>query len=101
MDINQVLKSTESTRIEFKERINKSLFQTISAFANREGGEIYIGINDKKELKGFKLNNEELTILTNRIVNKLGIHPQIEHLKIKDKDILRILVNKSDLPISY
>jgi len=101
LDINQVLKSTESTRIEFKERINKSLFQTISAFANREGGEIYIGINDKKELKGFKLNNEELTILTNRIVNKLGIHPQIEHLKVKDKDILRILVNKSDLPISY
>ena len=52
-------------------------------------------------MKGFKLNNEELTVLTNRIVNKLGIHPQIEHLKIKDKDILRILVNKSDLPISY
>lgn len=48
MDINQVLKSTESTHIEFKEKINKSLFQTISAFANGEGGEIYIGINDKK-----------------------------------------------------
>jgi len=54
LDINQVLKSTESTHIEFKEKINKSLFQTISAFANREGGEIYIGINDKIKILTFR-----------------------------------------------
>lgn len=101
MNINEILKSTENTTVELKEKINESTFNTISAFANKDGGIIYIGISDKKEIKGFEYNNSMLGDLTNRIVNLLGIHPQIDCIKVDEKDVLQIKIKKSTLPVSY
>ena len=101
MNINEILKSTENTTVEFKEKINETIFNTISAFANKDGGTIYIGISDKKEIKGFEYTNSMLGDLTNKIVNLLGIHPQIDCIKINKKDILQIKIKKSTLPVSY
>ena len=101
MNINEILKGTENTTVEFKEEINESIFKTISAFTNKDGGIIYIGISDKKEIKGFEYTNNMLGDLTNRIVNLLGIHPQIDPIKINKKDVLQIKIKKSNLPISY
>jgi len=101
MNINEILKGTENTTVEFKEEINESIFKTISAFANKNGGIIYIGISDKKEIKGFEYTNSMLGDLTNKIVNLLGIHPQIDCIKVNKKDVLQIKVKKSTLPVSY
>jgi len=101
MNINEILKGTENTTVEFKEEINESVFKTISAFANKNGGIIYIGISDKKEIKGFEYTNSMLGDLTNKIVNLLGIHPQIDCIKVNKKDVLQIKVKKSTLPVSY
>ena len=101
MNIDKILKGTENTTVEFKEEINESIFKTISAFANKEGGIIYIGISDKKEIKGFEYTNNMLGDLTNKIVNLLGIHPQIDCIKINKKDVLQIKIKKSTLPVSY
>ena len=101
MNIDKILKGTENTAVEFKEEINESVFKTISAFANKEGGIIYIGISDKKEIKGFEYTNNMLGDLTNKIVNLLGIHPQIDCIKINKKDVLQIKIKKSTLPVSY
>ena len=101
MNINEILKGTENTTVEFKEEINESIFKTISAFANKDGGIILIGISDKKEIKGLEYNNSMLGNLTNKIINLLGIHPQIDSIKINKKDILQIKINKSTLPVSY
>jgi len=101
MNINEILKGTENTTVEFKEEINESVFKTISAFANKEGGIIYIGISDKKGIKGFEYTNSMLGDLTNKIVNLLGIHPQIDCIKVNKKDVLQIKVKKSTLPVSY
>jgi len=101
MNLDEILKGTENTTVEFKEKINESIFKTISAFANKEGGIIYIGISDKKEIKGFEYTNSLLGDLTNKIVNLLGIHPQIDCIKVDKKDVLQIKIKKSTLPISY
>lgn len=101
MNIDEILKNTENTTVELKEKINESTFNTISAFANKDGGIIYIGISDKKEIKGFEYTNSMLGDLTNKIVNLLGIHPQIDCIKINKKDVLQIKIKKSTLPISY
>jgi len=101
MNINEILKGTENSTVEFKEEINESMFKTISAFANKDGGIIYIGISDKKETKGFEYNNSILEDLTNKVVNLLGLHPQIDPIKINKKDILQIKIKKSTLPVSY
>jgi len=101
MSINEILKGTENTTVEFKEEINESIFKTISAFSNKNGGIIYVGISDKKEIKGLEYTNNMLGDLTNKIVNQLGIHPQIDCIKINKKDVLQIKIEKSTLPVSY
>jgi len=101
MNIDEILKSTENNTVEFKEEINESTFKTISAFANKDGGIIYIGISDKKEIKGFEYTNSMLGDLTNKIVNMLGVHPQIDYIKVNKKDVLQIKIKKSTLPVSY
>ena len=101
MSIDEILKGTENTTVEFKEEINESIFKTISAFANKDGGIIYVGISDKKEIKGFEYTNSMLGDLTNKIVNMLGIHPQIDYIKVNIKDVLQIKIKKSTLPVSH
>ena len=101
MKIDEILNGTENSTVEFKEKSNESIFTTVSAFANKDGGIIYIGISDKKEIKGFEYTNSMLGDLTNKIVNLLGIHPQIDGIKINKKDVLQIRVKKSTLPVSY
>jgi ATP-dependent DNA helicase RecG len=101
MNINEILKGTENTSVEFKEEINESIFKTTSAFANKDGGIIFIGISDKKEIKGLEYTNSLLGDLTNKIVSLLGVHPQIDYIKINEKDVIQIKVKKSTLPVSY
>jgi len=102
MKIDEILKGTENSTVEFKEKINESIFTNVSAFANKDGGIIYIGISDKKEIKGFEYTNSMLGDLTNKIVNLLGVHPKkIDCIKINKKDVLQIEIKKNTLPVSY
>ena len=43
---------SESQNIEYKESWNDKYLQWICGFANAQGGRIYIGINDEKEIIG-------------------------------------------------
>lgn len=101
MNLDIVLKSGESTTIEFKERFNNSVFKTLSAFLNTEGGTVYIGISNKMEAVGVEFTNEDVETITNRIVHKLGIHPKIKLAVVKGKRIMEITVSKSPLPVAY
>jgi ATP-dependent DNA helicase RecG len=60
MNMDIVLKSGESTTIEFKERFNNSVFKTLSAFLNTEGGTVYIGLSNKMEAFGVEFTNEDV-----------------------------------------
>jgi ATP-dependent DNA helicase RecG len=101
MNLDDIRKIMEGSTIEFKEAIVESVFKTLSAFANTNGGIVYIGISDRKEIKGFHCQNSTIEDLTNKIVNKLGIHPQIDSIDVDDKNILKIETKKSTLPVSY
>jgi predicted HTH transcriptional regulator len=50
------LKSGEGLKVEFKESPNH-IDRTMVAFANAEGGSIFLGINDKKEIVGIETTN--------------------------------------------
>ncbi|MEM4314301.1 MAG: ATP-binding protein [Thermoplasmata archaeon] len=94
------MKFLESEKLEFKENFGESVLKTICAFANTDGGEVIIGVNDKGDVIGFPLDNETLREITEKIVSKLGIHPDINMGKEKGKPILKIKVDKSNVPIS-
>ncbi len=91
----------ETVNREYKEKFGDNVLKTLCAFANTEGGEVIVGITDEGEIKGVDLSNEELEKITQKIVNKLGIHPEIRFEKIENKKIMIIKVEKSSVPISF
>lgn len=66
----------ESIDKEFKSSFNDSVIETLVAFANTKGGEVYVGINDKgTPIKGFKIGDETIQNWINEI--KVKTQPSI------------------------
>ena len=58
-ELNLMLEEGEGFKVEFKESFDsKNLAKEICAFANSEGGRIFIGVNDKGETKGVEISNK-------------------------------------------
>ena len=57
----------ESEGIEYKSQMTDDIYKQVIAFANTEGGIIYIGIDDKGNLTGIDDVDETYTRLTNGI----------------------------------
>jgi ATP-dependent DNA helicase RecG len=91
----------ESQKIEFKPNWRDEYLKVICAFANAEGGELIIGIDDKGEPLGLKNTKKLLEDIPNKIRSKLGIIPSVDFEKSKGKEIIRIRVNSISVPISY
>ena len=54
--IKDLLKQDESGQIEFKEVVRKdAIGKTICGFLNNKGGQLLIGISEKKKLKELKM----------------------------------------------
>ncbi len=90
----------EQKKIDYKEKFGDRVLRDLCAFANTEGGTVIIGVSDDGEVKGIDITNEELEKITEKIVGKLGIHPDIEIDEINGKKILKISVQKSKVPVS-
>jgi ATP-dependent DNA helicase RecG len=101
MTLDQLLNEIETRELEFKEKPNPALFKTLSAFANTNGGVVFIGVSDKKTITGYRCSNADLKELSDTIVNKLAIHPVIEPVRCEGKTVLRIDVKKSKTPVAY
>lgn len=91
----------ESRNIEYKESWRDEYLKWICGFANAVGGELYIGVNDKKEVVGVKDSKKLMEDIPNKIVNKLGITCDVDLLEENGKDYIRIKVAPSNIPISY
>ena len=102
--IIDTIKKGEGIGIEFKEsknKLNKDVFDTVCAFLNRNGGEIFLGIKDNGEIVGIDPNSinqikkDFVTVMNNK--NKISptYYLSIEEVTIKDKIILYIFVPES------
>ena len=66
-----ILEEGEGLKVEFKESFDsKSLGKEIVAFANSEGGRIFLGVSDKKEVKGIQ-QQEQVQVQPKANTNKL------------------------------
>ena len=74
----KLIASGETETVEFKETPNAAFYKTISALANTRGGVVLLGVNGKGRVVGVKPSSRFLEDLTNRIVNKLSIYPEVE-----------------------
>ena len=100
-EILKLLEKVEGDRLEFKETFNDGVLKTISAFANTYGGLMVVGVNNKREVVGIDVDDENYQKIINTVVNKLGITPDFEIVEVNDKSILAIEVNKSYIPVSF
>jgi len=69
INIQQLIEQGEGISLEFKKTENKlpeTLFETICAFLNRNGGIVLLGVNDDKTIEGIK------TDVTGSLVKNLG-----------------------------
>lgn len=92
----------EGYLVEFKdfsgELSNKELAITMCAFANTDGGNIYIGVTDKRQIKGLKITPLLLDDIQNTA--REGCRPSIpislQEIKIDSKHVvIKIAVEKS------
>ena len=57
----------ESERIEYKSQMIDDIYKEVIAFANTEGGVIYIGVDDQGNPTGIENIDETYTRLTNGV----------------------------------
>lgn len=90
--LQQILANGESETVEFKTSFGKEVIETLSAFANTNGGSVIIGVTNRGELKGVKTGKETLQQWMNQIklATSPAIIPDITSVTIKNK-ILTIL----------
>ena len=92
---------SESQIIEYKENWRDEYLKWICGFANAQGGTLYIGVNDDKQIIGVKNSKQLMEDIPNKIVATMGIVPDVNLLTEGDKDYIQIVVQQSNIPIAY
>ncbi|HOV71834.1 MAG TPA: ATP-binding protein [Dysgonamonadaceae bacterium] len=91
----------EQQNIEFKSQWTDNILKTVCAFANTNGGTIYIGIDDNGnpvELKNIKKLMEDIP---NKIKNTIGIVPKVNLIERDGKQLIEVNIESYKYPVSY
>lgn len=91
----------ESQNIEWKENWKDEYLKWICGFANANGGNIFIGKNDKGETVGLKNSKKLLEDIPNKARNILGILVEVDLHKTEQGDYLEIIVEAQPFPVNY
>jgi len=90
----------EQHNIEFKTNWHDDYLKTICAFANSQGGKLYIGKNDKGVTVGLSEHKKLMDDLPNKIKNHLGITTEVNLLTDDEKHFIEIVVPSYSVAIS-
>lgn len=93
--------SKETQSVEFKRVWKDEYVKWISAFANGDGGTLYVGRDDNGEVVGVKNAKDLLVIIPNKIQSLLGVVPSVNLYNENDKEYLAISVEHYPYPVSY
>ena len=100
-ELKRLLILGETETLEFKESLCEGFYKTIAAFANTRGGIVLLGVDNENKIKGVDSSSKFLEELTNNIINKLSISPDIEIINIQRRRILAFKIIKSGFLVSY
>ena len=84
------LPKSESKTVEFKTAFNQDTIVSLVAFANAEGGSVYVGVHDDGKVVGVSLAGESETAWVNEIKNKTApaIVPEADRLVVNGKNVV-------------
>ena len=91
----------ESQQTEFKLNWRDEYLKHLCAFANSQGGKLFIGVADDGSITGVKNTKKLLEDIPNKAINYLGIIVDIHLVEEHGKEYLEIIVSQSSVPISY
>jgi hypothetical protein len=107
--LEEALKNGESQSIEFKEgRADVPLQKVIAAFANTNGGTIFLGVNNKAEVVGIDCDtaqrkDEELqrirNIITQNVRPTISVH--VDFIVHQGKTVARVFVPRGEQPLYF
>lgn len=92
----------ESERVEYKQQLVDDIYKEVIAFANTEGGIIFIGIDDQGNLTGIDNIDETYTRLTNGVRD--AIQPDVTmfvRYVLQQNQIIRIEVSEGSAKPYY
>ena len=92
---------SESQNIEYKESWHDEYLKWICGFANAQGGTIYIGVNDDKQVVGVADSKKLMEDIPNKVRDVLGIIVDVNLHTESAKDYLEIIVPAYSNAISY
>jgi ATP-dependent DNA helicase RecG len=91
----------EKQNIEWKESWRDDYLKTICAFANTEGGSLFIGRDDTGRVVGLGNSKKLLEDLPNKIRDLLGLVCEVKLQKQDGVDFIEIVVERFSVPISF
>ncbi|MEQ9440950.1 MAG: ATP-binding protein [Cyclobacteriaceae bacterium] len=91
----------ETHRLDFKQSWQDDHLKTLCAFSNTEGGTIQLGKNDEGQPVSLNDTKKLLESLPGKIIQKLGVYPQVDLVEEAGQAIIHITVEASPLPVSY
>lgn len=92
----------ESERIEYKSQLVDDIYKEVIAFANKDGGVIYIGVDDQGNVTGIENLDETYMRLTNGIRD--AIQPDVTMFVryiLQDNKVIRIEVGEGSYKPYY
>lgn len=90
----------ESQTVEFKESWRDEYLKTVCAFANTNGGILYIGINDKGEVVGVDNVRKLIEDLPNKVMNAFVLAVEVEVEEQNGKQFIKMTIPKSNVALS-
>lgn len=91
----------ESQNVEFKESWRDEYLKWICGFANAQGGHIYIGVDDDRQVVGVEDACRLLEDIPNKVRDVLGIIVDVNLLEQDGKEYIEIAVPPYSNPINY
>lgn len=98
---NTTIRLQESQTVEFKQMWKDEYLKTICAFANADGGSLYIGVKDDGKVLGLDDIKMLLEKLPNKINNRLGLLVDVVMEVFQEVEIIVIDIEKTYAPVSF
>lgn len=92
---------SESQIIEYKESWRDEYLKWICGFANAQGGTLYIGVSDDKQVVGVKNAKRLMEDIPNMVKDRMGILIDVNMLESDGKEYLQLITSASPNPISF
>jgi len=102
--LHTLISQGENETIEFKASFTKAVIETLVAFSNTRGGQVFIGVDNEGNIKGVSITDETVQKWINEIKQSTepSIFPVVSMVNYPDKVVIILKVSEFPVkPVAY